>query len=280
VRAIDVRHTGRERVICCWEHDGVLVDPGPESCLETLLEALDERPRAVLLTHIHFDHAGATGALVRRWPGLPVYVHRRGARHLADPERLVASAARLYGGEEGLRRLWGEVVPVPEEVMHPLEGGESVLEEYRVEYTPGHASHHVAYLHEATGTAFVGDVAGVRIPPADFTVAPTPPPDIDIDAWERSLDTIARWSPQTLALTHFGPVEDAEAQLEVTRARLREEAELAAEHDAEGFTEAIRARIESETDAETAAAFLQAAPPDHLWLGLDRWRRQQSDASL
>src|SRR5215210_6379322 len=106
VRAIDVRHLGAERVICCWEHEGVLVDPGPESCLETLVGALGgERPRALLLTHIHFDHAGASGALVRRWADLPVYVHRKGARHLADPARLVASAARLYGGEEGLARL-------------------------------------------------------------------------------------------------------------------------------------------------------------------------------
>src|ERR671916_3334465 len=138
MRQIDVRHRGREKVIACFALDGVLVDPGPQSCEETLLEALGgERPEALLLTHIHFDHAGAAGALVRRWPDLEVYVHERGARHLADPERLVASATRLYG-EDGMRELWGEVVPVPQEQMQVLHGGETVLG-HRVAYAPGHA---------------------------------------------------------------------------------------------------------------------------------------------
>src|SRR5215218_3156446 len=150
MRAIDLRHMGNAKVICCWEVDGVLVDPGPQSTVQALLEALgEERPRALLLTHIHFDHAGASGALVRRWPDLPVYVHQRGARHLADPERLVASAARLYGGEDGLRDLWGEVVPVPEANLHVLSGGEEALG-FDVAYTPGHASHHVCYRHRAS----------------------------------------------------------------------------------------------------------------------------------
>ena len=117
MRAIDVRHKGREKVICCWEVDGVLIDPGPEISVGTLLEAIDHaRPKAVLLTHIHFDHAGATGALTRRWPDLRVYVHARGAPHMADPAKLVASAGRLYGGEDGLKQTWGEVIPVPQTV--------------------------------------------------------------------------------------------------------------------------------------------------------------------
>ncbi len=202
MRQIDVLHRGREKVIACFEVDGILVDPGPQSCEDTLIEALGgERPRALLLTHIHFDHAGAAGALVRRWPDLDVYVHERGAPHMANPEKLVASAARLYGGEEGLRETWGEVVPVPEERLKVLRGGEEVLG-FKVEYTPGHASHHVCYFKD--GVAFVGDMAGVRIPPHDLTLAPTPPPDIDVEAWERSLDTIAAWEPETLAMTHFG----------------------------------------------------------------------------
>ena len=126
MRAIDVVHQGREQVICCWEVDGVLIDPGPGITEETLVAALDGlEPRALLLTHIHFDHAGATGALVRRWPDLPVYVHERGAPHMADPARLVASAGRLYGGDEGLRALWGEMVPVPEANLRVLSGGET-----------------------------------------------------------------------------------------------------------------------------------------------------------
>jgi glyoxylase-like metal-dependent hydrolase (beta-lactamase superfamily II) len=141
MRAIDLRHMGNDKVICCWDVDGVLVDPGPQSTEDALLEALaGEEPSAILLTHIHFDHAGASGALVRRWPELPVYVHERGAPHMAAPERLVASAARLYGGEEGLARLWGEVVPVPERNLRVLHGGETVLGDFRGEYTPGPGS--------------------------------------------------------------------------------------------------------------------------------------------
>src|SRR3954467_13468359 len=222
MRTIDLLHLGNEHVICTAEADGVLIDPGPQTCEERLLAALDgERPKALLLTHIHFDHAGAAGALVRRWPELPVYVHERGAPHLADPAKLVASAARLYGGEEGLARLWGEVVPVPEANLNILEGGETELEgAFTVEYTPGHASHHVSYLHEPSRVAFVGDMAGVRVPPEEFTLAPTPPPDIDVERWETSLDTIAGWQPAALCLTHFGRVDDPPAQLDRVRESL------------------------------------------------------------
>jgi glyoxylase-like metal-dependent hydrolase (beta-lactamase superfamily II) len=274
MRQIDVLHRGRAKVIACFEVDGILVDPGPQSCEEALLAGLaGRRPQAILLTHIHFDHAGAAGALVRRWPDLDVYVHERGAPHIAHPERLVASAARLYGGEEGLRETWGEVIPVPEENLKVLSGGERVLG-FKVEYTPGHASHHVCYLHEASRWAFVGDMAGVRIPPWDLTLAPTPPPDIDVDAWERSLDTIAAWQPTGLALTHFGIAEDVPAQLAAVRESLRWQADLAAEHDREGFMTALHDRI-VHTAPEDVAEFELAAPPDHLFLGLDRWHSKR-----
>jgi glyoxylase-like metal-dependent hydrolase (beta-lactamase superfamily II) len=276
VRPIDLLHLGREKVICCWDVDGVLVDPGPQSCEETLVAALDgERPRALLLTHIHFDHAGVAGALVRRWPDLPVYVHERGAPHMAAPERLVASAARLYGGEDGLRRTWGEVVPVPEDNLRVLEGGETVLG-FRVEYTPGHASHHVCYLHEDSGTAFVGDMAGVRVPPSALTLAPTPPPDIDVAAWDRSIDTIAGWEPERLALTHFGAADDPQTQLAAARDALHEQARLAGRHDLEGFKAALHEHIVGNAPAEDVAAIEQAAPLDHLFLGLDRWRAKHA----
>ena len=276
MRAIELLHLGREKVICCWQAGSVLIDPGPESCLERLLEALgDERPSAILLTHIHFDHAGATGALLRRWPELPVHVHERGARHLADPERLVASAARLYG-EENMQRLWGEVVPVPEQNLRVLTGGERGVEgAFRVEYTPGHASHHVSFLHEDSGWAFVGDVAGVRIPPSELVVAPTPPPDIDVAAWERSLDLVAGWSPERLALTHWGEVEDPADQLEACRRALHDEAELAAGGDQDAFMAALHERVVAE-GGEEVGAYEQAAPLDHLFLGLDRWHSKQA----
>ncbi len=225
MRLIDVRHLGRERVIGCWELDGVLIDPGPTSSMENLLEALDgEQPRALLLTHIHLDHAGASGNLVRRWPELPVYVHERGARHLADPAKLLASAERLYGDQ--MERLWGEVAPVPQGSLRPLCGGEEVLG-FKVAYTPGHASHHVSYFHPPSGRAFVGDMAAVRIPPSDFVIPPTPPPDIDLELWEDSIDRILDWQPSSLGLTHFDAVERPEEHFELVRERLRENGELA-----------------------------------------------------
>jgi glyoxylase-like metal-dependent hydrolase (beta-lactamase superfamily II) len=236
-----------------------------------------EAPRAVLLTHIHFDHAGASGALVRHWPELPVYVHERGARHMADPARLVASAARLYGGEDGLRRTWGEVVPVPEGNLHVLHGGETVLGDYRVEYTPGHASHHVSFLHEPTGTAFVGDVAGVRIPPEEYVLAPTPPPDIDVEAWDASLDLVAAWEPTALALTHFGRVDDVGPHVAAVRERLHETVALAARHGQEAFEAGIRERVAARAP-DVAAQYEQAAPPDHLFLGVRRYLDKRAAA--
>jgi glyoxylase-like metal-dependent hydrolase (beta-lactamase superfamily II) len=277
MRAIDVEHLGRERVICCHEVDGLLVDPGPESSVETLLGKLGEgfEPRALMLTHIHFDHAGASGALVRRWPELPVYVHERGAPHMADPEKLVASARRLYG--EDFDSLWGEVVPVPEGNLRVLEGGEEA-EGLRVAYTPGHASHHVSYLHEASGTAFVGDVAGVRIEPAEVVIAPTPPPDIDVEAWNASIDLVEGWRPTALALTHFGMVSSrVEDHLEALRDQLAEEARLVRDRSAEDFAAGLRAQIVDAVDEETAAAFLQAAPPDQVFLGLERYWRKRAE---
>jgi glyoxylase-like metal-dependent hydrolase (beta-lactamase superfamily II) len=269
MRLIDVRHLGHERVIGCWEVDGVLIDPGPTSSMGNLIEALDgEQPRALLLTHIHLDHAGASGNLVRRWPELPVYVHERGARHLADPEKLLASAERLYGDEMG--RLWGEVAPVPEENLNPLSGGEEVLG-FRVAYTPGHASHHVSYLHPPTGRAFVGDTAAVRIPPSDFVMPPTPPPDIDLELWENSIDRILDWDPTSLGLTHFGEVDRPEPHLELVRERLREQAELARRLSSEEFERDYQERVRRRADAETGAAMLQAVPPDQQWLGLNRY---------
>jgi len=253
----------------------VLVDPGPESSIQTVLEALgDERPRAVLLTHIHLDHAAATGALVRRWPELEVYVHERGAPHLIDPSRLLASAERLYGDQ--MQRLWGEIVPVPESNVRVLGGGETVLG-MRVAYTPGHASHHVCYLHEDSGTAFVGDVAACRIPPSRLIMPPTPPPDIDVEAWEESLGIVESWQPERLALTHFGAVEgDVPGYLAGVRSRLREEAGLAKEMPQDAYERDLQRRIREQMTGEglgeeTIEELLQAVPTAYQWRGLDRY---------
>ena len=271
---IDVMHLGRDRVIAAHALRDLVIDPGPTSALQNWIDDLDSEPRALLLTHIHLDHAGAAGVLVRRFPHLRVYVHEVGASHLVDPSKLLASAARLYG-EENMERLWGEFAPVPETAIVSLEGGEEV-EGVRVAYTPGHASHHVSYLDLDSGEAHVGDVTGVRIQPSDFTLMPTPPPDIDVEAWERSLDAIAEWRPECLHLTHFGPVTDVEAQLEEARRALGWAAELAQGNDRERFLRGLAAEVDRATDPETAARLRQAAPPEQLWLGLERyWRKRR-----
>ncbi len=270
MRVIDVMHLGRPHMIGCWEVDGALVDPGPQSSMETLLEALGgEQPRALLLTHIHLDHAAATGALVRRWPELEVYVHERGARHLVDPSKLLASAERLYGNR--MEYLWGEIVPVPEANVKPLVGGEDVLG-MRVAYTPGHASHHVSYFHEESGTAFVGDVAAVRVPGVDLIVPPTPPPDIDIETWLESIAIVESWRPERLALTHFGAIEEPIEHLELVRRRLREEANLARELSEEDYERRHRERVTaSASTSEAAEELIQCVPPQYQWRGLDRY---------
>jgi glyoxylase-like metal-dependent hydrolase (beta-lactamase superfamily II) len=276
MRLIDLMHLGRERVIGCWQVGDVLIDPGPGSCLPTLLGALgDERPRALLLTHIHLDHAGASGSLVRRWPELEVYVHERGAPHLVDPSRLLDSARRLYG--EDMDRLWGEFVAVPESQLRVLRGGETLLNGgFEVAYTPGHASHHVSYLHD--GTAFVGDVGGVRITSSSLTIPPTPPPDIDLEAWHRSIERISAWSPRRLAITHFGDSEDVEAQLSEVGKRLDAWAEQARTQDLGTFVAAIRREIEGDAEANVLAAYTQAAPPEQLYAGLQRYWRKRAAA--
>jgi glyoxylase-like metal-dependent hydrolase (beta-lactamase superfamily II) len=274
LRAIDVRHLGRERVICCWQVGEVLVDPGPTSCLPTLLEALDgQRPRALLLTHIHLDHAGASGSLVRRWPDLEVYVHERGAPHMAEPERLLASAKRLYG--EDMDRLWGDFEAVPQDRIRVLSGGEGLTaggEEFEVAYTPGHASHHVSYRHPATGTAFVGDVGGVRITPAAPAIPPTPPPDIDLEAWHRSLETILAWKPERLAYTHFGSSEDVEDQVEQVSRRLDAWAEVVRQGGPPEYEAAVRADLAAVAgEEEEFRSYMQAVPLDQSYAGLKRY---------
>jgi len=268
-------HLGRDRVICAYEVDGLVVDPGPTSCLDTLLEGLgDTEPRALLLTHIHLDHAGAAGTLAKRFPELLVYVHEVGAPHLKDPSKLLESASRLYGDDMG--RLWGDFEAVPEERIRPLSGGESV-EGFEVAYTPGHASHHVSYLHEDSGDAYVGDVAGVRIPPAGHTLAPTPPPDVDVEAWLDSLHEVTTWNPSALCLTHFGRVADVEDQLHRVRTSLLGNADAVRAEGEEEFVRRIDGELAEAADPDTAERFIQAAPPDQLYKGLARYWRKRAE---
>jgi len=279
MRAIDTLHLGRERAVCCWQVGDVLVDPGPTSSLDNVLAALDGwRPRAILLTHIHFDHAASTGTLARMWPDVKVFVHERGAPHMVNPERLWASASRLYG-EENMLALWGRFEPVPQERLNILVGGETLqigAGSYEVAYTPGHAKHHVCYLHE--GTAFVGDVGGVRTEAGAPTLPPTPPPDIDIEAWHRSVETVLAWQPERLAITHFGLSESPEAQFAELSARLDVWAASARDRDQDGWVEDVKAELRAVTTPETFGAFMQAIPVDQSYAGLRRYWDKRAEA--
>jgi glyoxylase-like metal-dependent hydrolase (beta-lactamase superfamily II) len=274
-RLIELHHLGRDRVIGAWLVGDVIVDPGPSSTLDALLEGLDGlTPRALHLTHIHLDHAGASGSLVKRFPDLEVHVHEVGAPHLIAPEKLLRSATRLYGDD--MDRLWGEFLAVPEANIRVLTGGETIPGGWEVEYTPGHASHHVTYFRD--GTAFCGDVGGVRIAPGNFPMPPTPPPDIDVEAWHASLETIAGRRPERLAVTHFGGWEDVGFHLGEVSRRLDAWAAIARDRDEAGFIEAVTEEISRGTgdDLPTVAAYIQAAPPAQLYAGLDRyWAKRE-----
>jgi glyoxylase-like metal-dependent hydrolase (beta-lactamase superfamily II) len=271
---IDLLHVGRERAVGAWRVGEVIVDPGPSSCLPRLFEAISSRPPRVLaLTHIHLDHAGAAGSLAARYPELEVWVHERGAPHLADPAKLLASATRLYGDE--MERLWGEVLPVPAERMRVLRGGERIGD-FEVAYTPGHAYHHVAYRHDPTGWAFTGDVAGVRIGGGPV-MAPTPPPDIDLPAWRESIGVLEDWRPTALALTHFGPHEDVGEHLAALRAHLDELEHLAEELDEAAFAAAIAARAAGAPDSAVAPKYGQTMPASQGYKGLRRYLKLRDE---
>ncbi|HWD69500.1 MAG TPA: MBL fold metallo-hydrolase [Solirubrobacteraceae bacterium] len=255
----------------------VLVDPGPTLSLEHVLSELDGwQPQAILLTHIHFDHAGGTGTLMRRFPELEVYVHERGAPHMLNPERLWASASQLYG-EDKMLAMWGEFVPVPEERLHVLSGGESLRigdDTFEVAYTPGHAKHHVSYLHE--DTAFVGDVGGVRIDVDTPTLPPTPPPDIDVEAWHRSIELIREWRPRRLAITHFGSYVDPGEQLDELAVRLDRWAESARTHDQDDWTATVQDDVRAAVSHDAFDSFMAAVPVDQAYAGLRRyWEKRQ-----
>jgi glyoxylase-like metal-dependent hydrolase (beta-lactamase superfamily II) len=269
-----------------------LIDPGPSSCLTVLERELSHSGIALsdvtdlLLTHIHLDHAGVTGTLVQRNALLRVYVHERGAPHLIDPSKLLDSATRLYG--EDMDRLWGEVLPVPAANVIQLSGGERVSvggREFSVAYTPGHASHHVSYFDASSGVAFVGDTAGVSVD-GGYVLPPTPPPDINLELWEGSLQVIERWAPATLFLTHFGPISNVGPHLGALRRNLTTVAAMVRDSIAEDgsdaerrerFVERLRLELRRQMTDAQASAYEAATPLDLLWLGLARyWRKKVS----
>jgi glyoxylase-like metal-dependent hydrolase (beta-lactamase superfamily II) len=271
---LDLHHLGRERVIGAYlleTDDGpALFDCGPSTCVDRLQRALRERGlelldvRRLLLSHIHLDHAGAAGVLVRLHPELQVHVSEVGAPHLVDPTRLESSARRLYG--ESFDTLWGELAPVPPDNIHIATGNVAGLECFPA---PGHARHHVCYLAQ-DGTLYAGDAAGVRIQPDQVVLPPTPPPDFDLDAWQDTLDEIERRAPTRLALIHFGVVDDPERHLGELRERLPQWVDrVAKEATEEEFTEAVREDlIAARADL---GAYEQAMPFWQSFIGLKRY---------
>ena len=299
ITTLDDQWMGRARSIgtALLESHGhrAIVDPGPGSTLATLRKELGAHGvsvndlEAILLTHIHLDHAGASGALVEENPRVAVYVHKLGAPHMIDPSKLLASAARLW--PDNLKQLFGETVPVPESNLRILEGGETITlgpRKIAVAYTPGHASHHVSYFENHEGVAFVGDTTGIRIEGHPYVMPATPPPDIDLRLWEASFAAILERKPKRLFLTHFGFAEDPVAHIAQFRERLDRWMETTekiletAKNDREAmdrFMTTMRAEIGEHLPAEEVEQYVATAGLNLSFLGLARHARKRAQAA-
>ena len=299
ITTLDNLWTGRPHTIAAAllesDRHRCIVDPGPGSTLETFHQQLQAHGLgvgdldAILLTHIHLDHAGATGALVRENPRLAVYVHKLGAPHVIDPSKLLASAQRLWPND--LQRLFGEALPVPAENLRILEGGETISlgsRKIEVAYTPGHASHHVSYFDQAEGVAFVGDTAGVRIEGNSYAMPATPPPDIDLEIWEKSFAAILERKPTRLFLTHYGFSDNPSEHILLFRERLHRWAALAAEilrtaaNDSaamDSFMSATYAEISQNLGGGEADHYAFSAGLNLSFLGLQRYLRKRAAAA-
>jgi glyoxylase-like metal-dependent hydrolase (beta-lactamase superfamily II) len=294
---IDLNFLGRPEIIATailQGTDGIaLVDPGPSTTLATLRASLKQKAiamddvRQLLLTHIHLDHAGAAGTIVKAHPHVEVFVHERGAPHMIDPAKLLASAGRLYGAD--MDRLWGEFLAVPADRVRVLRGGERITAAGRtldVAYTPGHASHHVSYFDGAAGVAFVGDTAGIRRGKSGYIMPPTPPPDIDLELWRESAQRILAWDPGTMFLTHFGPYHGARAHFQELAARLDDWSRIVQRLLAdEALTDDQRQQlfvVEALNDMrrvvgdQEAEQYGRAGRLDYSWQGLARYWRKRS----
>ena len=294
---LDTNWLGRPRSIAAvlLESDGhrAILDPGPASALPALRQHLDSRGigvsdlNAILLTHIHLDHAGATGALIKENPNLEVYVHKAGMLHMADPTKLLASAERLWPGQ--LSNLFGETLPLPFGNLRMLKGGETLALGSRkldVVFTPGHADHHVSYFDLSDGTAFVGDTTGFHIEGQPYAVPLAPPPDINLEIWNASLDAIAARHPARLFLTHFGYSNDPVAHIAEYRRNLQRWAALAAEilrstpdqnAAMETFVAAANAEIGQRLSPAEAEHYIFNCGLNLTWLGLARYHRKRAE---
>jgi glyoxylase-like metal-dependent hydrolase (beta-lactamase superfamily II) len=234
IEILDLNFMGAEHVIASFlllggDGSAAIVETGPTTCLEPLMDGVGahgvspEDVHQVFLTHIHLDHAGASGHLAGLLPNATFYVHEVGYPHMVDPSKLLKSAARIYG--ERMDELWGEALPVPEDRLEILRGGEELETAggaLTAHYTPGHAYHHLAYLEPESGALFAGDVAGIRLPGQAYVRPPTPPPEIDVEAWTQSIERIREIEPQSLLPTHFGRFDDVERHLAELEQRLQD----------------------------------------------------------
>jgi len=296
---VDLRFLGRAEIIATAILHGspgvALIDPGPATTIAELTSALTrkgirfEDVRQILVTHIHLDHSGAVGSILETHPHIDVVVHGRGAPHLADPAKLLASAGRLYG--QDMDRLWGDVKPVPAARLRIVEGGETlsvVGREIKVEYTPGHASHHVSYLDTASRVAFVGDTAGIRRGSGTYVMPPTPPPDIDLEAWRTSEQKILAWDPDTLFLTHFGPYHGArqhfQAMFENIEAwsrsvrRILADSSIPDDERQKRFTDEAFADLTRRVGETEATDYTKAGGLNYSFQGLARYWTKRSNA--
>ena len=279
---IDLHHQAPGIVGCYLldtEDGPALVDCGPATSIAHLKAGLAERGldltevRHLLLSHIHLDHAGAAGVLVRESPWLQVHVSEVGAPHLIDPTKLESSARRLYGG--AFDALWGELAPVPAENVHVAADRVVGLDCFA---TPGHARHHVSYLDE-DGTLYAGDAAGVRIGSGRFVAPPCPPPEFDLDAWEQTIAEIETRAPRRLALIHFGAFDDVQEHLSELRETLsRWSSRVEDGMDESTFVAAARYDIE-QIDPELADDYDRAAPYWHDFRGIERYWRKRREAT-
>ena len=295
---IDLEFLGHEGVIATAVLHGAagvsLIDPGPSTSLPRLRSALASKGmairdvRQVILTHIHLDHAGVTGSLVKENPRIEVLVNEHGAPHLIDPTKLLASATRLY--QQDMDRLWGEFLAVPADRVRALAGGERIEaagRELQVAYTPGHALHHVSYFDAASRVAFVGDTAGIRRGSGAYILPPTPPPDIDLESWRESERRILAWDPQTLFLTHFGPFDGARVHFQELSSRLSHWSEIvrrlladASLDDRERerrFVEEVTRELRRAVGDVEAARYSRAGRLDYSWQGLARYWRKRNE---
>lgn len=248
----------------------ILIECGPESTRDTLFARLEDlgtpvhELRALFVTHVHLDHAGAAGSIAAA--GVPVYVHERGARHLVDPTRLVDSARGVYG--DRFDALWGGMVASAPGQVHPLADGDTIavagLSVEAVE-TPGHAFHHHAY--RIGGTLFAGDAAGARLPGSDFISVTSAPPQFHLEHSLASIDRLAALDPEALYLTHFGPVPDPQSHLAAYRDAVELNAEFVRQRLLEGFAgEALALAYEA---FQLEQAYRLGMPPS-LWPDLEK----------